>query len=115
MDNGFTRHHDNPAQLSSASFQNALFGNRRGQLLLGGFLWMVFCLGLLLQAFSAHLEIAQNAFVMPPALAASRVGLDPAAVVSRERRLQAVSSLLVLGSAIGLGIYHRRRLIKLIS
>jgi len=70
-------------------------------------LWIVFSLGLALQAFSSHLEIAHNAFVIPPSLTASRVGLNPSEVVSRERRLQALSGLLVLGGAIGLAIHYR--------
>lgn len=76
------------------------------------FLWIAFGLGILLQAFSSHLEISNNAFVMSPAWVKTHADLDPIGVVNRERKLQALSGLLVLGGAIGLAVFYRRALVE---
>jgi hypothetical protein len=78
-------------------------------------LWTVFALGLIFQAFSPHLKIVNNAFVMPEAEVKSGVGLLPAAIVNRERKLQALSGSLVLGAALGLAYCYRRNLIDAFS
>lgn len=75
-------------------------------------LWVAFGLGLLVQAFSSHLEIASNAFVLPSTEAHSGVAINPSEVVGRERKLQALSGLLVLFGAIGLAVCYRRTLIE---
>jgi hypothetical protein len=79
--------------------------------LITAFFWAIFGFGILLQAFSAHLEVKGNAFVMPPdAKVAS--GLSPRQIVNRERRLQSVSMLLVLGGALALSYRYRHYLIE---
>jgi hypothetical protein len=74
---------------------------------LGLLLWAGFAAGLLVQAFAPHLKIQDNKFVVPPALqsAAKEVRLEE--IVVRERRMQALSGILTLGSGLGLGFYYR--------
>jgi hypothetical protein len=75
-------------------------------------LWTLFGLGLLVQAFSPHLKIVNNAFVMPPVELNSGGMLNPSEVAIRERRLQALSGLLVLSGVAGLAFIYRRSLIE---
>jgi hypothetical protein len=99
-----------PSFLGSRPPSGSKFNFRIQARLLTVLLWLVFCLGILLQAFSSHLEIKHNAFVMPPVKANSGVAMNPSEVVGRERRVQALSGLLVLGGALGLAVRYRRSL-----
>jgi hypothetical protein len=71
-------------------------------------LWAVFVVGVLLQAFSSHLKIKNNRFVLPPSLLSSGTEIRPDEIIARERRLQWISGILTLGSALGLAACHRR-------
>lgn len=77
--------------------------------LLGGFLWGIFGMGLAVQAFAPRLKIANNAFIIPPALISEGQVVLPAELVKKERRLQLLSGLLTVGWALGLAFYYRRR------
>jgi len=70
-------------------------------------LWAIFALGLLLQAFSYHLKIKNNQFVLPPSLISTAPEIRPAEIIARERRLQLVSGILTLGGALGLAACYR--------
>ena len=74
-------------------------------------LWTMFISGLLVQAFGPHLEISENAFVIPSSSVSEGKELDPAKIIARERRLQALSAVLTLSGALGLGLYYRRVLL----
>jgi hypothetical protein len=78
-------------------------------------MWAVLLVGLLLQLFSPHLQIAHNSFVIPPELVRQGMPLDPRALVQQERMIQLCSALLVLTGASGLGLYYRRILLKYAS
>jgi NhaP-type Na+/H+ or K+/H+ antiporter len=71
-------------------------------------LWAVFVVGVLLQAFSSHLKIKNNRFVLPPSLLSSSAEIRTDEIIARERRLQWISGVLTLGSALGLAACHRR-------
>jgi hypothetical protein len=67
-------------------------------------------MGLLVQVFSPHLKIAHHAFVMPPALLSPGRTISPSDLVAKERMVQALSALLTIGGALGLGWSYRQRL-----
>ena len=75
-------------------------------------LWTIFASGLLVQAFAPRLEIENDAFVIPPSLISEGKAVDPAQIIARERRLQALSAVLTLGGALGLAYYYRRVLFR---
>lgn len=75
---------------------------------LGLLLWVAFAAGLLVQSFAPHLKIEDGKFVIPPALLSGTKEVRLDEIVVRERRMQALSSILVLGSGLGLGFYYRR-------
>jgi len=75
-------------------------------------LWVTFAVGLLVQDLSPRLKIERNAFVMPPALIAQGKEFRPDEIVARERRMQLLSGLLTVGSAIGLALCYRQTLFK---
>jgi len=78
-------------------------------------IWTIFLIGLLLQLFSPHLQIAHDSFVIPQDLVHSGTPLDPHALVQKERIIQSFSALLVLAGAVGLALYYRRTLLKSLS
>lgn len=71
--------------------------------------WAVFALGLVLQAFSPHLKIKDNGFVLPPLSADAQ--LNPIEIVNRERRIQLFSAFFTLAGAAGLASCYREILI----
>jgi len=75
-------------------------------------IWSVFLIGLLLQLFSPHLQIAHDSFVIPQDLVHSGTSLDPHALVQKERIIQSFSALLVLAGAVGLAFFYRHTLLK---
>jgi hypothetical protein len=77
---------------------------------LGLLLWIGLATGLLPQAFGPHLKIQNNKFVIPPSLLSGSKEVHPDEIVARERRMQALSGILALGSGLGLGFYYRRAL-----
>jgi hypothetical protein len=78
---------------------------------LGPLLWLAFAAGLLLQVFAPHLKIQNNKFVMPASILSGQKDVHPDEIVARERRIQALSGILTLGSGLGLGLYYRHALI----
>jgi hypothetical protein len=77
---------------------------------LGRLLWVAFAAGLLVQTVFPHLKIQNNKFVIPSAVLSGGNEVHPDEMVVRERRLQALSGMLTLGGAIGLGFYYRQAL-----
>jgi NhaP-type Na+/H+ or K+/H+ antiporter len=84
-------------------------------ILLPAALWLLFAAGLILQAFSPHLAIEHNSFVIPESVYAPGSTIDPRALVQRQRYMQGLSALLVVVSVIGLGIRYRRVLSQSLS
>jgi len=78
-------------------------------------IWSIFLSGVLLQLFSPHLQIAHNAFVIPPDLIRAGTPLDPRALVQQEKAIQLSSALLVLAGATGLAVFYRRTLLMHLS
>lgn len=68
--------------------------------------WVVFALGVLLQAFGPHLKIKDNGFIVTTALSAG-TEIRPDELVAQERRMQLLSAALTLGGAIGLALCYR--------
>jgi hypothetical protein len=79
---------------------------------LGLLLWIGFAAGLLLQALGSHLKIYDNKFVIPPSLLSGQREVRPDEIVACERRMQALSGILTLGSGLGLGFYYRQTLFQ---
>jgi hypothetical protein len=74
-------------------------------------MWTVFAVGLLAQAFSARLEIKDNAFVVPPGLLSEGGHVDLAETIARERQLQWFSVVATTCGALGLAFYYGRFLL----
>jgi len=74
---------------------------------LGLLLWVALAAGLLVQAFAPHLKIQNNKFVIPPSLLSGGKEVRPDEMIARERRMQALSGILTLGSGLGLAFYYR--------
>ena len=81
-----------------------------GRVWLGLLLWMAFGAGLLVQAFAPHLKIQNRQFVIPPSLVSK--GKAPDEIVGRERRMQVLSGILTVSSAVGLGFYYRHLFVR---
>jgi hypothetical protein len=77
---------------------------------LGLLLWVALAVGVFVQAFAPHLRIQNNKFVIPPSLLSGEKEVRPDEIVARERRMQALSGILTLGSGLGLGFYYRHAL-----
>jgi hypothetical protein len=75
------------------------------------FFWVLFATGLLTQAFSPHLKIKNNGFVVPPSLVSSGAEVQTLELVARERGIQFLSAVLTLGGAIGLALCYREVLL----
>jgi len=75
-------------------------------------IWTIFLAGVLLQLFSPHLQIAHNAFVIPPDAIRQGMLLDPTALVRQEKTIQLLSALLVLAGATGLALLYRHTLLR---
>jgi len=73
-------------------------------------LWAMFAAGLLVEMAAPRLKIENNVFVMPPISDVQGATLQPAALVRRERWMQAASGLLTVGGAVALGVYYRKQL-----
>ena len=71
-------------------------------------LWVALFTGLLVQAFAPQLKIQYNKFIIPSALLSGVNEVRPDEIITRERRMQALSGILTLGSAFCLGFYYRR-------
>jgi hypothetical protein len=71
-------------------------------------LWVALAAGLLVQAFAPQLKIQNNKFIIPSALLSGANEVRPDEIITRERRMQALSGILTLGSALCLGFYYRR-------
>jgi hypothetical protein len=82
--------------------------NKRKRLrpLLGVLLWMLFGAGLLVQALAPRLEIADNKFVVPPALVSEGNDIAIAEIVRKQRRMQWLSAVLTVSGALGLALYY---------
>jgi hypothetical protein len=80
------------------------------RLWLGLLLWLGLVAGLLVQAFAPHLKVQNNKFVIPSSLLSGVKEVRPDEMVARERRMQALSGILTLGSGLGLGFYYRQAL-----
>ena len=76
--------------------------------MLAGALWALFAAGLLVQGFAPHLEIRNNAFVMPQSLITGHQAIDPEALVVRAKSMGLLSAVLMCGGAIGLAIHYCR-------
>ncbi len=76
------------------------------------FLWLLFGAGLLVQALSPGLKIADNAFVIPPSLVAEGGEVHPAEIIERERRFKLLSAILTGSGALGLAFYYRRVFVR---
>lgn len=74
---------------------------------LGLLLWLGLGAGLLVQAFAPHLKIQNNKFVIPSSLLSEGEVVHPDEIVARERRMQWLSGILTLSSALGLGFFYR--------
>ena len=75
--------------------------------------WAILACGLLLQGFSPHLQIKQNAFVMPlSAGGGSSEPLNPIALVNRDKFMQGFAGLLLIVACVGLGFRYRRFFMK---
>ncbi len=86
--------------------------NKRNRRIWGAPLfWVVFCAGLIVQAFAPRLKIANSAFVIPPDVTSRATSVNPAALVEKERILQSLSAILTMAGAVGLGLYYRRSLV----
>jgi hypothetical protein len=92
-----------------ATLRGGLVRARRSGLALC--LWAIFVAGLLVEIAAPRLKIENNMFVMPPINEAQKATLQPAALVRRERWMQAASGVLTLGGAVALGIYYRKSLV----
>jgi hypothetical protein len=98
--------------LKNVLLSQPLFQTEQSGRWLRPLLWVVFGLGLLLQAFSPHLKVSNGKFIIPPALIREGRGIAPANIVKRERTLQWASGILTLGAALGLGFSYRRVLVR---
>jgi len=86
--------------------------NKRNRRIWGAPLfWVVFCAGLIVQAFAPRLKIVNRAFVIPPDITSRSTSVNPAALVEKERMLQSLSAILTMAGAVGLGFYYRRSLV----
>lgn len=74
------------------------------------FFGALFVAGVSLQIVGPHLKIANNRFVLPPALVSTGKDLRPDVIVARERTKQVLSGLLTLSGALGLALGHRKAL-----
>jgi NhaP-type Na+/H+ or K+/H+ antiporter len=82
--------------------------SRRRHLLLAVLLWMLFGAGLLVQVLAPQLEVADNAFVIPPALIAEGNEVRIAEIVERQRQMAWFSAVLTVSGALGLALYYYR-------
>ena len=73
--------------------------------------WLVFAAGLLVQFFSPHLKVSNEAFVIPPEMAAARNAIRLDEIVARQRRMQLLSILFTVSGALGLAFLYRDVLI----
>jgi len=73
-------------------------------------LWLTLATGLLVHAFAPNLKVRDNKFVLPSSLLSGKEEIHPDEIVTSERRMQALSAILTLGSAIGLSFYYRQML-----
>ena len=75
-------------------------------------LWLVFAGGLVLQAFSPHLAIEHNSFVITEDSVPRGSVVDPQQLVQRQKAIQGTSAVLVLVGAVGLAYWYRGALRK---
>lgn len=74
---------------------------------LGLLLWTGLALGLFVQVFGPRLKVQNNKFVFPPSFLSGTAEVRPDEMVARERRIQLLSGVLTLGSALGLAFHYR--------
>jgi hypothetical protein len=77
-----------------------------------GVFWIVFSVGLLFQYFAPRVETARDAFVISPVSDGRET--RPAEIVARARTMQLLSAIFTVTGALGLGIYYRVNLAKLV-
>jgi hypothetical protein len=70
-------------------------------------LWALFGVGLLIQGFAPHLQIQHNAFVAPTEAVLKNHNISAIELVGREREMEMVSSLLLIGASLGLAYRYR--------
>src|SRR6266545_1270223 len=87
-------------------------GKTRRRQYVAAFLWAVFAVGLLIQAFAPRLKIENNAFVIPPSFMSEGKSIAPAEIVARERRLRLLSAITTLTGALGLAFHYRGVLVR---
>ena len=75
---------------------------------LGLLLWTGLVAGLFVQVFGPHLKVQNSKFVFPPSVLSGINEVRPDQMVARERRIQLLSGVLTLGSALGLAFHYRR-------
>jgi hypothetical protein len=80
---------------------------RQSQTQFAALLWILLGAGMLLQGFSPHLQIRNDAFYFPSSYVAGGKKLDPAPLIKRQRWMQASSALLLFGATVGLGRHYR--------
>jgi hypothetical protein len=102
-------------RVAASRFNDPATRHNRSSLLVPLTIWAIFLIGLSLQLFSPHLQIAHDSFVIPQDLVHPGTPLDPHALVQKERIIQSFSALLVLVGAVGLAFYYRRTLLKSFS
>jgi hypothetical protein len=90
-------------------------GKPRRSIIKPALLWVFFGAGLALQAFSPHLAIEHDSFVIPADAVRPGSVIDPRALVKRERLIQGTSAALVLIGVAGLGIWYRESLVRSLS
>ncbi|HEX5322931.1 MAG TPA: hypothetical protein VFW40_04035 [Capsulimonadaceae bacterium] len=74
--------------------------------------WCLLAGGLLLQGFSPHLQIKQHSFVILVSPSTNGQPLDPAALVDRDRIMQAASGIVLIIACIGLAFQYRQYFLK---
>jgi hypothetical protein len=67
----------------------------------------MFAAGMLLQLVGPHLKIANRAFVIPQKLTTEGHNIRLVEIIARQREMQVISALMVLGGAIGLAVLYR--------
>jgi hypothetical protein len=92
------------------NLETPIANRSRRSILVPMLLWLVFGAGLSVQAFSPHLPIEHNSFVISADVVPAGSVLDPRALINRQRLMQAISAMLVLVGAAGLAIWYREAL-----
>ena len=68
--------------------------------------------GLLVQAFSPHLPLAKNGFLLPADILIRHPHLNPEDLIQRQREMMTLSSVLVVGACLGLAFHYRALFVR---